>query len=104
MNRQTKKEEETTSIIVNEDGTALLLAVGFGATTAFGQGAGDDETRAKYREAASLVGEKKHDEARKIFLELWAKTKTYDVAASSGADRIGREAVPRCCDVFGVCG
>jgi hypothetical protein len=65
-------------------GVALLLAVGLTAGMAFGQGAGDEETRAKYRQAASLMGEKKLDEARKLFFELWSKTKTYDVAASLG--------------------
>jgi hypothetical protein len=65
-------------------GVSLLIASSLSGAMAWAQPAKEDEVRQKYRQAASFASEKKYNEARKLFLELWNKTKTYDVAASLG--------------------
>lgn len=69
---------------------ALALLVLHGATlpvTAHAEEEGAESTQPStdpYRQATSLIQEKRYEEARQILLELWSKTPAYDVAASLG--------------------
>lgn len=64
----------------------MLLVTSFVTHSAIGQTGktSDSEYRLKYRQAAALMGEKKHTDAKRVFLELWNKAKTHEVATSLG--------------------
>jgi hypothetical protein len=85
--------------------TATIGSVAIGATLgiqlftlpAYGQTtkASDEEIRQKYRQAyATFKVDKKPEEALKLFMDLWNKVKSHDIAASIGEIELSRKRYP----------